>query len=203
MATTAFLITLVGAMGSSSVVSADACAAQLSYSPFPSTYNSYVQLLVPVSATCSFSPNQLYVVGNAYDQTSNTNLGSANTVLNPTGGNVFSGQLIFNLPSYAQGHTVQVTISIYNTGLNGAILTTAAQTFQVPNATSSYYPGNNCYPGNNNCNYPGNNNCNYPGSYCYYPGYYYPSPPYYYPSPPSYPPPYYHHWPCRDHRCRR
>src|SRR5208283_3158017 len=187
MATAAFITILVGAVSSSSIVSADACAAQLSYSPFPSTYNSYVQLIVPVSATCSFITGQLYVVGNAYDQTLNTNLGSANTVLNPSGGNVFSGQLIFNLPFNVQGHTVQVTISIYNNGLNGGILTTAVQTIQVPGSTYSN-PANYYYPGN----------CNYPGNYCYYPGYYY------YPSPPSYPPPHHHHHePCYGHHCRR
>jgi len=186
MATAAFLTILVGAMSSSSLVSADACTAQLSYS-IPSTYNnSNVQMVVPVSATCSFITGQLYVVGNAYDQSLNTNLGSVNTALIPTGGNIFSGQLTFNLPSYVQGHTVQVTISIYSNGPNGGILTTAAQTVQVPNATYSY-PTNYYYP----------SNCYYPGNYCYYPGYYYPSPP-------SYPPPHHHHHePCYGHHCRR
>jgi hypothetical protein len=198
MATAAFLTILVGAMSSSSLVSADACTAQLSYS-IPSTYNnSNVQMVVPVSATCSFITGQLYVVGNAYDQSLNTNLGSVNTALIPTGGNIFSGQLTFNLPSYVQGHTVQVTISIYSNGPNGGILTTAAQTVQVPNATYSY-PTNYYYP----------SNCYYPGNYCYYPGYYYPSPPSYPPEPPHhhhepYPPgPPHHHEPCHDHRCRR
>ena len=185
-----FLTILLGTLGGSSLVSADVCAAQLGYSiPSYYSYSSYVQMVVPVTATCSFITGQLYVVGNAYDQSLNTNLGSVNTVLLASGDNAFSGQLIFNLPSYVQGHTVQVSISIYSNGLGGAILTTTAETVQVPNSTYSY-PANYNYP----------SNCYYVGNYCYYPGYYYPSPPSY-PSYPSYP--HYHHWPCRYYPCRR
>ena len=186
MALLALLIAVVGVTINSGPVSADACAVQFSYSP-STYYNSNFQIVVPLSATCAFTGGQLYAVGNAYDTSLNANLGSANTALVPVSvGNVYSGQLVFNLPSIALGHTVQISVSIYNGGLNGTILTTAAETIQVPSYNYSYpanycYSGYNCYP-----YYP-----SYP-SYPWYPSYHwYPSPPYHhwYPGPPH------HHWP--------
>jgi hypothetical protein len=188
------LLVILGVVTNIGLVTADSCTAQLNYPVTPTMYyGSNVQIVVPVSATCSFTGGQLYAVGNAYDTSLNANLGSANTALVPiNAGNVYSGQLVFNLPSIAQGHTVQISVSIYNGGLNGPILTTTAQTVQVPSNYYYNYPANYCYPGYN-C-YPW-----YP-SYPSYPSYYwYPSPPHHHhrehPFPPSPPPePPHHHW---------
>jgi hypothetical protein len=165
----ALLMVVAGVVTDSGLVSADACVVQLS-----SSMPSNVQVIVPISTTCSFTGGQLYAVGDAYDTSLNENLGSVNTALvSINAGNVYTGQLVFNIPSTAQGHTVQISVSIYNGGLNGPILTTATQTVQVPSNYYYNYPGNYCYPGYN----------------CYI--WYYPS----YPSYPSYPwyPPYHHH----------
>lgn len=149
----------------SSLVSADSCVAQLGNSNFSTTqyYNSNAQIVVPVSTTCSFSGGQLYAVGFIYDTATNSNLGSTNTILTSVnGGSTFNGQLVFNLLPLMQSNTVQVSVSIYNNGFNGSLLTSATQTVQV-----------------NGINYYGN-----PGYYWYYPSY----PSYqWYPSYPSYP----------------
>lgn len=145
------------------VVLADSCSAQLNYS---TTYSNG-QIIVPVSASCSFNGGQLYAVGYAVDSFGR-NLGSTSTLLTSiNGGNEFSGQLVFTSPFPAQGGTVQVSVSIYSNGPNGTILTSTTQTLQVNGAY--YSPGTNWY-------YP-----------WYYPWYnsWYPS----YPSYPSYSPP--------------
>jgi hypothetical protein len=170
----ALLMVVAGVVTNSGLVSADACVVQLSNS-VAATYYSNFQVIVPISTTCSFTGGQLYAVGNAYDTLLNANLGSVNTALvSVNAGSVYAGQLVFNIPSIAQGHTVQITVSIYNGGLNGSILTTATQTVQVP---SNYY-----------YNYPSYNYC-YPGYNCYI--WYYPS----YPLYPWYPSPPHHHEP--------
>ena len=149
-------VVLVG----NNVVLADSCSAQLNYS---TTYSNG-QIIVPVSASCSFIGGQLYAVGYAVDSFGR-NLGSTSTVLTSiNGGNEFSGQLVFTSPFPAQGGTVQVSVSIYSNGPNGTILTSTTQTLQVNGA---YYS---------------------PGTYWYYP--WYPSYPSSY-SPPS--PPHHHH----------
>lgn len=190
MAMLAFLVIAVGVMANSDLLSADSCGMQLGYSVQTTYYGSSVQMVVPVSASCSFSGGQLYAVGNAYDTSLNSNVGSVNTALVPSVGNAYSGQLVFNLPYGSQGHTVQITVSLYSGGLNGQMLTTAAQTVQVPNNYNYSYPSNYCYPGYN-CypwypSYP-----SYP-SYPYYP----PSPPHHhheYPHPPPPGPPHHPH----------
>lgn len=141
------------------VVLADSCSAQLNYS---TTYSNG-QIIVPVSASCSFIGGQLYAVGYAVDSYGR-NLGSTSTLLTSiNGGNTFSGQLVFTSPFPAQGGTVQVSVSIYSNGPNGTILTSTTQTLQVNGVYGyGYYS---------------------PGTYWYYP--WYPS----YPSYPSYSPP--------------
>ena len=161
-------------------VSADPCAAQLSYPIVTQQYyGSNVLVTVPVSATCSFQTGQLYAVGTAYDATYNSNVGTANTVLSAIyGGNSFSGQLQFTFPILAQADSVQFSVSIYNaqTGYSqpqpyygGSLLTTTSATFTL---TPSNYQGSYPYP-----TYP---------TYPTYPSY--PSYNYYYG---SYPYPYY------------
>jgi len=192
------LVVLLGVVmvaGNSSLVSADSCTAQLGYPTTPTTYYaSGFQMVIPVSATCSFSGNPLYAVGNVYDTSTNTNLGSANTVLTSVdGGNVFNGQLLLTLP--VQGDTLQVIVSIYSNGPNGSLLTTATQTLQVNGANYSYpgyywyYPWSPSYP-----SYP--SHPSYPS-----PGHHDPSPPPGHhddPTPPS-PPPGHHDYPTPPH----
>src|SRR5208283_4315581 len=153
----ALTIAIVAVVANISSVSADQCSAQLSYPAMPTSYyNSYsnVGITVPVSVSCSYISSPLYAVGTAYDSSDNSNVGTANAVLSPSYGGVFNGQLVFNLPASVQGHTVQVSVSIYNNGYNapyygqynqyngGSVLTTAYISFQV---YGSYYP-NNPYP---------------------------------------------------------
>ena len=173
------LVVLLGVVfvsGSSSLVLADSCTAQLGYPTTPTTYYvSSFQLIIPVSATCSFITGQLSAVGNVYDASTNNNLGSTNTILTQVdGGNVFNGQLLFTIPP-VQGDNLQVMASIYSNGPNGSnLLTSTTQTLQV-NGVNYYSP---------------------PGYYWYYPWYpSYPS----YPSHPSYPSPGHHDDPTPPH----
>ena len=148
-------------------------------------------MTVPVSATCSTYSGQLFAVGDAYDTTTNSDLGSVNTGLSSAGGGNFNGQLNFYLPTTVQGDTVQISVSIYNTafGNNGSLLATTSQTVTIDggynqNYQNSYsscqpgysYVGGSCYPPNNN------NASNYNNGYC--------SPSYSYMSGGCYPPSY-------------
>jgi len=195
--TYALLITLlaagiVGIATNNSLAFAQPCQAQLG-SPSVSSqqYNSYYyyggnfQVTVPVSATCPFYPGQLYATGTAYDTTYNTNIGSANTVLTSTyGGYGLSGQLSFTLPSSAQSHSVQFTVSIYGTQngyyggyyngyYGGALLAQATSTFVVSPNYYQGYPGYPSYPSYPYPSYPSYPyNPSYPGSGYYY-NYYY------------------------------
>jgi hypothetical protein len=149
-------IAAVGASGT--LVSADPCIAQLSYPIMPTaySYNSNVQVIVPVSATCTSIGTAFTAVGDAYDTSGNADLGSVNTLLSPVNGATFSGQLVFNLPPTSLGHTVQVSVSIYNGGQTapgqyGTLLTTASETVQV-NPTN--YNGYSQYSNTPYNNYP-------------------------------------------------
>lgn len=127
------IIAIIAIGGNSTHVYADPCLAQLNYPTIPVVYStSNVPIIVPITATCTSNyGSQLYVMGNAYDVTSNTGLGSQSTILQSVGGGyTFSGQLGFNLPSTTQGHLVQVSTSIY-TGQSGTLITAASETFQV------------------------------------------------------------------------
>lgn len=158
-------------------VAADPCTAQLGYSSLSTTqyyYNSNVGITVPVSVSCSSVSGQLYAVGDAYDTSVNTDLGSVNTVLTSVYGGVFNGQLVFSLPSSILSHPVVITVSIYNgspygynSSGNGSLLAQAAQRVQVnaSNIQNGYYQNPyqyaNCYQ-NPNCYYQGYNYNNGP-----------------------------------------
>lgn len=162
---------------------AQPCQAQIG-SPNVSTlqyyyYGGNFQVSVPVSASCSFYAGQLYASGTAYDTTYNVNIGTANTVLNPTyGGYGYTGQLTFTLPISSQSHSVQFSVSIYGTqngyygGYYGNLLAQTSSTFVIG---PSYYQGYPAYPYYSTPSYP------YSSYYPYYPSYpSYPSYPYYY-----------------------
>jgi hypothetical protein len=122
---------IVGASGN--FVLADPCTATLNYPAIPVGYaNSNVPIVVQISATCTtYYGSQLYATGNAYDATANTGLGSASTVLmSVNGGTEFNGQLGFNLPPSTQGHSLQISVSIYN-GQYGNLITTTSETVEV------------------------------------------------------------------------
>jgi len=135
------IIAIIAVGANSNLVSADPCIAQLNYPVMPTGYSySNIQVVVPMSATCStYYGSQLYATGNAYDVTSNTGLGSVSTVLqSPDGGTTFNGQLGFNLPPSTQGHTVQLSVSIYN-GQYGNQITTTSETIQVGTGNQLQY----------------------------------------------------------------
>jgi len=140
-------------------VSADPCAITLSTSALMAQnynyYNSYIGVITPVSATCSFVGGQLYAVGDATDTSTNSHVASANTALvSGYGVSTYTGQLVFSLPSTVIGHSLQISVSIYN-GVIGSYmasapaLATTAVTVQVN--SSNPVPYANCYA-NYNCN---------------------------------------------------
>ena len=123
----------VGANSNPVLAQVQPCTAQLGYPVMPSTYyGSNVPIVIPTSATCATNyGTQLYATGNAYDATSNIGLGSVSTVLQSVdGGTTFNGQLSFDLPSSTQGHTVQISVSIYN-GQYGNLISSNSETIQV------------------------------------------------------------------------
>jgi len=138
------------------LVAADPCVAQLTYPIMPTVYSySNIPIIIPVSATCTvYYGSQLYATGNAYDVTSNIGLGSVSTVLQSiNGGTTFNGQLGFNLPPSTQGHTLQLTVSIYK-GQYGNVITATSETIQVAigiqqvttTTVTQAYPYPNQYP---------------------------------------------------------
>jgi len=171
----ALTIAVLAVCAGGSMVSADVCSASLSQ-PILSgaAYSSGESLLVPVSATCPSVGGPLYAIGDAYDTTTNTDLGSVNTALTPVNGlSVFNGQLAFSPPPVSQSDNVQITVSIYSGVFgtqSGPALTTATENLQtnansppvgVQNDPSQYC---NSDP---NCNYQYNSygGSNYQGSY--------------------------------------
>jgi hypothetical protein len=74
--TLALLLGVVVVAANSILVLADTCTAQLNYA---ANYSNG-EIVVPMSATCSFAGGELYAVGSAVDSFGNT-LGSANTVI--------------------------------------------------------------------------------------------------------------------------
>ena len=172
------LVAAILAVGlNSTQVSADPCLAQLNYPIMPAMYsNSNVPIVVPMSATCTtYYGSQLYATGNAYDATSNAGLGSVSTVLQSVNsGTTFNGQLGFNLPPSTQGHTVQISVSIYN-GQYGNLITATSETIQVGSGvqqvstttvTQAYpYPYPNQYPSPYPNQYPSQYPYPYPNQY--------------------------------------
>jgi hypothetical protein len=101
---------------SNSLVLAQPCNAALSYPIVSAAYSySNVPITVPVSVSCTTSyGNGLYATGSAYDATANTALGSTSALLTAAnGGMEFDGQLGFNLPPATQGHSIQISVSVY------------------------------------------------------------------------------------------
>lgn len=126
---------IIGA--SNSLVFADPCTATLSYPMMPVVYsNSNVPIVVPLSATCTtYYANQLYATGSAYDATANVGLGSTSTLLmSANGGTEFNGQLGFNLPPTTQGHSIQISVSIYSSQY-GNLITATSETVDVGEGT--------------------------------------------------------------------
>lgn len=147
------VIAIAGVGGTINLVSADPCIAQLSYPVMPTSYNynSNIQVIVPVSATCAAVSGQLYAVGDAYDTSVNTDIGSTSTLLTLVSGDTFSGQLVYNLAPSSVGHNVQVSVSIYsgqysNYAQNGSLLTSASETVQVTPANYQNAPIQSGYP---------------------------------------------------------
>jgi len=168
------IMTIIAVGVNSTQVSADSCIAQLNYPIMPVVYsNSNVPIVVPMSATCTtYYGSQLYATGNVYDATSNAGLGSVSTVLQSVnGGTTFNGQLGFNLPPSTQGHTVQISVSIYNSQY-GNLITATSETIQVGTGSQqvSTTTVTQAYP------YP------YPTQYPYQNAYQYQAPSYQHPS---------------------
>jgi len=94
------------------------CVAQIN-TPYMSTatLNPYSNIAVtmPVSVTCFFTRGQLYAVGDAFDNSTNTPLGSVlSTLPSINKGNQFNGQLVFIIPAADRGHSIYFAVSIYN-----------------------------------------------------------------------------------------
>jgi len=109
---------------------ASPCTATISLAGIPAQYsNSNFPLVVPVSASCTtYYGSQLYATGNAYDITSNTNLGSASTLLSSVNGATqYNGQLGFNVLPTSADDSVQINVSIYN-NQGGNLITTTGET---------------------------------------------------------------------------
>jgi hypothetical protein len=140
MAILAISLCAVAFTATQQTVAADPCVATLNYPTIPTVYgNSNVPIVVPMSATCTnYYGSQLYATGNAYDATSNVALGSVSTTLTSVdGGTTFTGQLGFELPPTTQGHTVQISASIYNSQY-GNMITATSETLQVGAETQQY-----------------------------------------------------------------
>src|SRR5208282_2381015 len=179
-----FLAAAVFAMSGSPVYAQTPCIAQASYPVVssPQYYNSNIAVTVPVSASCSYIVGPLFAVGDAYDTSISTDLGTVSTGLGSVGGGSYTGQLLFSLPLSTLGHTVQFSVSIYNNnnGQYGSPLATTSQSITIGSSINQGYPNNYCQPGyayaGGTC-YPPTyySNCYngyyYAGSSCYYPGY--------------------------------
>jgi hypothetical protein len=130
-----FSVTMIMLITASSnaFVLGDPCTATLSYPVLPVQYtNSNVPIAVPLSVSCTTNyGSQLYATGSAYDASANVGLGPASTWLTSVnGGTEFNGQLGFNLPPSTQGHSLLISVSIYNTQY-GSLLTATSETVQV------------------------------------------------------------------------
>jgi len=121
------------------------CVAQIN-TPYMSTAtlnpNSNIAVTMPVSVTCSFTRGQLYAVGDAFDNSTNTPLGSVlSTLPSVNKGNQFNGQLVFVIPAADRGHSIYFAVSIYNDPPNiGVNFSNAQQTIvntQLVAATSA------------------------------------------------------------------
>jgi hypothetical protein len=167
------------AIANSPIVSAQSCNVSLGTSSLTSTqydYNSYVGVNTPVSVSCSYYAGQLYAVGNAFDTSSNINLGSVSTTLTSTYGG-YSGHLTFRLPPSTFGHEVRLLVSVYGSpygyygNSNGQLLAQAAQMVKLTVNYQNGYPYGNCYSAYSCNGYNQNYYCQngmycYPANYC-------------------------------------
>ena len=120
------VMTAVAIVNVSSVSALAPCVAQIG-SPYVSTAtlnpNSNIVVTMPVSVTCSFTRGQLYAVGDAFDNSTNTPLGSVLSALPSVNkGNQFNGQLVFIISAADRGHSIYFAVSVYgdppNIGVN-------------------------------------------------------------------------------------
>ena len=173
---------IVGA--SNSLVLAQPCNAALSYPIVSAAYSySNIPITVPVSVSCTTSyGNELYATGSAYDATTNTGLGSTSALLTASnGGMEFDGQLGFNLPLTTQGHSIQISVSIY-TSQDGDLITQASETVVLggPTGPTGFQQVTTTtvtvgqYPYANPYSYPYSNPYPYPSSPSSYPSQFYP-----------------------------
>ena len=135
----AISVTMLILAASNSLVYAQPCTATLSEPVIPTQYSSSnVPFVIPVSASCTTYYSQLYATGNAYDASTNTGLGTANTILSPVnGGPQFNGQLGFSVLPTSPTDSVQVSVSIYD-NQGGNLITQTSETVQV--GTGAYQP---------------------------------------------------------------
>jgi len=111
------VILAVAIINAGSVLAQAPCVAQIS-SPHMSTStlnpNSNIVVAMPVSVTCSFTRGQLYAVGEAFDNSTNTPIGSVlSTLPFVNTSNQFTGQLVFIIPAADRGHSIHFSVSIY------------------------------------------------------------------------------------------
>src|SRR5208282_4825473 len=177
-----FLVAAIFSASSGPVFAQTPCIAQASYPAVSSPQGNYnFAVTVPVSASCSYTVGSLYAVGDAYDTTISSDLGTVSTGLSLVGGGSYSGQLLFSLPTSTLGHTVQFSVSIYNNynGQSGSPLATTSQSIAIGSSIYQSYPYNYCQSGysytGGTCYPPSNySNCyngySYGSSSCY-PGY--------------------------------
>src|SRR5208337_509099 len=177
-----FLAAAVFAASSGPVFAQTPCIAQASYPAVSSPQGNYnFAVTVPVSASCSYTVGSLYAVGDAYDTTVSSDLGTVSTGLSLVGGGSYSGQLLFSLPTSTLGHTVQFSVSIYNNynGQSGSPLATTSQSVTIGSSFNQSYCqsgysniGGTCYPSTNSYCQPGYSNIGgtcYPSTYQSYP----------------------------------
>jgi len=117
----------------------NSCTASLNYPPTPQYSSPNSPFVVPVSASCaSYYGSQLYASGTAYDVTSNSALGSANSVLTAVnGGPQYNGELAFSTPPTSPSDSVQISVSVYDSP-GGNLLTSTTET--VPAGTGVQQP---------------------------------------------------------------
>ncbi|MGO9643411.1 MAG: hypothetical protein ACLPY5_01550 [Candidatus Bathyarchaeia archaeon] len=125
-------ITAMAIVNVNSVSAQAPCVAQLD-SPYMSTAtlnpNSNIVVTMPVSVTCSFIRGQLYAVGDAFDNSTNTPLGSVlSTLPSVDKSSQFNGQLVFIIPAADRGHSIYFAVSVYGDPPNiGANFSNAQQ----------------------------------------------------------------------------
>jgi len=177
-----FLAAVAFAVTGSAVFAQTPCIAQASYPVVSSPQGNYnFAVTVPVSASCSYTVGSFYAVGDAYDTTVSSDLGTVSTGLSLVGGGSYSGQLLFSLPTSTLGHTVQFSVSIYNNynGQSGSPLATTSQSVTIGSSYNQSYCqpgysniGGTCYPSTNSYCQSGYSNIGgtcYPSTYQSYP----------------------------------